>query len=611
MNYRFQYPGFFFSTSPYLSDHVHALVHDSERYLEELEFVCEAGTLNVTSPAIKTRILAALHITSHHERVLWFMKKCTGAEVAKAVSLLDRTRRAKQLQKKIAKIEHNHPKVEFQLGAEEDSEIPSMKRPKKSRKRKIELYRKLHNAIKTEMESSRDSGGSSSDADNYDSAVKELIQSASVSGSLARKVKRWAKSLKYQDLQLIMLGLPKDPWRNLSDIVHFCPDDFSDPNFLLDIHKESPNGIGDETNVEDSFVDKVRKLEGLKTNDLTQEFFSIAAKYPHIYDCYSYIRTKPEIMAEEDIVVALAANIPLDTALWYFEELHRVSSSCETIVAERLLGQSQGKNDEILNSSKLTYGKLVERIFTFERMNLNFSDSLIPLAKSRLESLKERWSSENNARFAVFGDASSSMQLAIEASTIFATMVSVCFSAELSFFSGGLVKSPYGNPSTVEETFDICQKIRASGCTSLAAALWPYYSEKKVMDTFILVTDEEENTSCHGYRFAPLLAEYKKHVNEDVKLIIVRVGKGYVPFQKSLESNGINYRVVGIDSSRPDLAKFDGLLGQLYMMTARERHEEGAQELPGLLQDDDNNMETVAVEVESEASNNDDDFVVV
>ncbi len=483
---------------------------------------------------------------------------------------MDRSRKARQLEKKILKIECTHPTLKLEEGqtiatASDDS----IKKLKKSRKRKIDQYRKEYNSLKKDLDNSFHNIG---DTEAH-SAVQELINSASVSGSLARKVKDWAKSLKNHDLQLIMLGLPKDPWRKLADIVHFHPDDFSDPNFLLDIHRDSSSSNDGFTRSSHSFVGRMRKLEELSEDhgiELTQQFLDIATKYPHIYYCYAYIRTKSFLMTNEDIVTSLAAKIPLDTALWYFEELHRVSKDCQAILGERL-SEFGCNDDEILNSStKLTFGKLVERILTFQKMKLTFAESLIPYAKNRLNTLKERWSGDCNARFAVFGDASSSMQTAIEASTVFATMVSVCFNAELSFFASDLVKSPHQNPKTLEETFEVCEKIRASGCTSLAAALWPYYSEKKVMDTFVLVTDEVENTSSNGYRFAQLLAEYKKHVNEDVKLIVVRVGKGYVPFQKSLESHGIQFKVVMIDSSRPDLAKFDGLLGQLFMMTAKK-----------------------------------------
>jgi len=419
--------------------------------------------------------------------------------------------------------------------------------------------------------------------------VTELIQSASVSGALARKVREWAKShLDKHDLQMIMLGLPSTPWLGLADLVHFRPDDFADSDFLADIHSKTKNNkksVSDEDSdakgspapspspSNSSFVSSVRMLKDLHGDSLPPAFFNIASKFNEsLYKSYSYIRTQSELMSCEAIVTALAENIPLDTAIWYFEELNTVSSKCENIVSKRL---SDISNNSILSSSKLTYGKLVERLLTFEKMNVSFAKDLFPLATSRLGALKEYWKEDgDSSKVAVFGDASSSMQLAIEASTIFASMVAACFDAELSFFSSGLVKSPHEKPQTVGETLEVCKKIRASGCTSLAAALWPYYTNKVVMDTFVLVTDEEENTQCHGYMFARLLAKYKEQVNENVNLIVVRVGRGDARFQEDLKCNGIDYKVVGIDSTRPDLAKFDALLGQVHMMSSSSSKKE-------------------------------------
>ena len=37
-------------------------------------------------------------------------------------------------------------------------------------------------------------------------------------------------------------------------------------------------------------------------------------------------------------------------------------------------------------------------------------------------------------------------------------------------------------------------KITASGATAPAASLWPFYEKKEVVKTFVIATDEEENT---------------------------------------------------------------------------------------------------------------------
>ena len=41
--------------------------------------------------------------------------------------------------------------------------------------------------------------------------------------------------------------------------------------------------------------------------------------------------------------------------------------------------------------------------------------------------------------------------------------------------------------------------VRAEGGTAPAASLWPFYERKEVVKTFIVVTDEEENTRHRTY----------------------------------------------------------------------------------------------------------------
>jgi len=179
----------------------------------------------------------------------------------------------------------------------------------------------------------------------------------------------------------------------------------------------------------------------------------------------------------------------------------------------------------------------------------------------------------------------------------------VCFDGELSFFSGELVKSPHKKPKTVKDTLEICDEIRARGCTSLAAALWPYYKEKKFMDMFVLVTDEEENTRKGGFFFAELLAKYKAEVNDSVTLVIVCVGRGDSRFRSSLKLNHINYRVVHIDGSRPDLGKFGAVLGQLAMISSRFNISSGKK--------NKEEKEKESTEIEEGGESNEEDFVMV
>lgn len=265
----------------------------------------------------------------------------------------------------------------------------------------------------------------------------------------------------------------------------------------------------------------------------------------------------------------------------------------------------------VARKSKMTYGKLVERILTFRRMGVSFAPDLVPLADARLEDLKSFWTGQQQLeeegsakRMAVFGDASASMQTAIEAASIFASMVSVCFDAELSFFGADLVPSPHEKPQNVHEALEVSTKVRAAGGTSLAAALWPYYANRKKMDMFIMVTDEGENTKKEGYMFAPLLKKYRDEINPDVKLVVVRVGRGCIHFQNSLKVNEIAHKTVIVDGERPDHAKFDALLGQLALMASRKVI--GDDDVI-LIDHDDDESKTATGDSNSET----DDFVVV
>ena len=130
--------------------------------------------------------------------------------------------------------------------------------------------------------------------------------------------------------------------------------------------------------------------------------------------------------------------------------------------------------------------------------------ALIPAAARRLGALKETVTKMPGETLTI-GDASASMQTAIDAATIFAAMVSVCWGGEVCFFSSGYIASPHPRPKTVEQVLDITRKIRANNSTAIASGLWNAYEKKMFLQRIVLVTDEEENTACHGFMFAGLL----------------------------------------------------------------------------------------------------------
>ena len=198
-----------------------------------------------------------------------------------------------------------------------------------------------------------------------------------------------------------------------------------------------------------------------------------------------------------------------------------------------------------------------------------------------------KWGSQ---KVAVFGDASASMQCAIEAGAIFSSMSSVCLDGELSFFRTNLVESPYPKPQTVEETLEVCQTIQADGSTCPGACLLPYLESKIWLNTIGLVTDEEENlgnipdgelenmtwititteegealqvVQSDGFLFNHHLKNYMDTVNQNVQLVVVCIGSGNPTFRYNLTQQGIVPQIKTNDGKRPDLTKFDTLLGQI------------------------------------------------
>lgn len=92
----------------------------------------------------------------------------------------------------------------------------------------------------------------------------------------------------------------------------------------------------------------------------------------------------------------------------------------------------------------------------------------------------------------VMGDASGSMEVAIRTSSIIAGILTAVTSAKLVFFDDVNRDAPF-LPKTVEEVLNLAITTNTGGGTTPAASLYPFYTSKEVVKTFIIVTDEEEN----------------------------------------------------------------------------------------------------------------------
>jgi hypothetical protein len=164
----------------------------------------------------------------------------------------------------------------------------------------------------------------------------------------------------------------------------------------------------------------------------------------------------------------------------------------------------------------------------------------------------------------VIGDASYSMDVAIRVSTVIASVLTALCGAELKFFTGESVDPPVV-PRNIPQVLQVASGMKADGLTAPAAALYPYYTAKKIVKFFIVVTDEVENEKYKDTYFPNLFQKYYKEVYP-AKIVFVSFLEN--PSEKgrmvtALESMGITPLQFKLDGKRPDLTKLDSLLGLL------------------------------------------------
>ncbi len=100
------------------------------------------------------------------------------------------------------------------------------------------------------------------------------------------------------------------------------------------------------------------------------------------------------------------------------------------------------------------------------------------------------------------------------------SLLSASLQAELSFFNTDVIAPPV-QPRTAVEALRVVETVKAVGGTSMACALWPYYSKRKKLDIIVLVSDEGENAKHNGFYFAELFQKYRNEVSPNVKLVLV------------------------------------------------------------------------------------------
>ncbi|XP_038078053.1 uncharacterized protein LOC119745626 [Patiria miniata] len=380
-------------------------------------------------------------------------------------------------------------------------------------------------------------------------AIKPSV--GSLSGAISRHIHGWVRTIPGDDLQFYALHLPKEPWKKLADLVHFNPKtDFQLPWFL-------PYCFGAPA-PDDSIVAQCADLTQEKANEIMA---AVNIPYAHLKS----LHIKPSNESKERIA---RAEKDITSLLWNYEDL--TCSEVDRVIAERLRG------GEDIN---LPYGKLMERLLIIKGMRDHDSvkkeettelyERLISIAQKQLEKTQLTIDSP----VAVIGDRSPSMATAIKTSTIIASLLTAIANAELSFFSHRNYV-PDKLPKTIEEVLDLASTLNTEGSTAPAASLQPYYEQKKVMKTIIMVTDEEENgcVSVDGtsYRFDKLFQKYSEEVYPAKLVFVSFLHSQNATGQMVGALNKLGYHPLQfkLSNSRPDLVKLGNLLGLLSKETA-------------------------------------------
>lgn len=284
----------------------------------------------------------------------------------------------------------------------------------------------------------------------------------SLTSSKISIVRAWVKSLTADQLMYRALMFHRQPWRELADMCHFNPNDFALDWFLKYCFKVSD-------------LPRDSALWKIKNGDAE----AIGVLYEKNPIPYEYLRLNKHLL-NNFMRQAVAAREKLRTVLWYADEF---TDREHEIIATRL--------EEGIEDIDLPYGKLVDLISSIR--NDRLERALVKVAEDKLG----KYNLTLPSPVAVLGDASSSMQVAIRTSGIVASLICAMCKADLSLFrsKNQVIDNP---PRTVRDALLFGREMRANDATSPAASLYPYLKSRKVIKTFIVVTDEEENTHYNG-----------------------------------------------------------------------------------------------------------------
>ena len=258
----------------------------------------------------------------------------------------------------------------------------------------------------------------------------------SLSGALSRHIRRWTRTFSEADLEHFALNMSTEPWRKLANLVHLHPSkDFpAAPWFLAYCYEAS-------SLPPESKIAALLAMNGDNVNELIGQYGDSTLTYS------TKVREHRARLTEASKAkLANSTQTKLDTILWYFEDL-RCANVSEIVLARLERG----------DRLELPYGKLMERLIMFRLLRDTRVDTesilghLMPLAERRLAEFKATLA----APVAVLGDASSSMDVAIQTATIISSLLSAICGARLTFFNHANFGDGDESPRNVQQALDM------------------------------------------------------------------------------------------------------------------------------------------------------------
>jgi hypothetical protein len=357
-----------------------------------------------------------------------------------------------------------------------------------------------------------------------------------------------------QQLNYFILTKQRELWKKVIDLLHLKNTDFA----ILWFTKYVFSGEVPET----SILGQLNYINQDNILDINKQF-----DLP-----INYLIKQHKSFINADVKHYIAQKYPISEIIINHKII--VTDITENIILDRLNAK------EVVN---IPYGELMKILVEID--NQNIKKKLINIADQQLNN----YNLTIKPPVVVLGDASGSMQVAIETSIIIGSILCSASNAKMHLFRN--IDEPINEPPrTVQSAIVLAKEKQANGGTIPAVSLFPYYERREKVNTFIIVTDEEEypNYELHNGPFANLFKKYREEVCE-AKLVFVSFLEGHkdgamvrdlkekIP---NIKKDIIQFR---LNSLKPDLRKMGNILDM--MMISDETYQEQSQLMTEMIKD--------------------------